>query len=119
MENNENKNLQNRREFFKEAARKALPIFGFIALMSNPMIASAVGNEPMGCDGACKSNCVGGCRGRCQSGCRTDCKENCKGQTSAFGDDKNCRDCKNFCFGCQGYCQGSCKGSCSRNSSIG
>ena len=118
MENNKNNETQNRREFFKEAAKKALPILGAVALMSNPVIVKAVNIESTSCDGACKSNCVGGCRGECRGGCLTSCSENCKGQTSAYGNDKNCRDCQNYCFGCQGYCQGTCKGSCTRGSRL-
>ena len=45
MENGENKNLQGRREFFKEAAKRVLPIIGAVALMSNPVIAKAMGKE--------------------------------------------------------------------------
>lgn len=121
MENGENKDLQGRREFFKEAAKKALPILGAVALMGNPVIAKAVEMESTscerGCTYTCKDDCTAGCRGGCKSGCRTSCSEGCKGQSSAYGDSSSCRDCQNYCFGCQGYCQGTCKGSCASTSS--
>lgn len=98
MENGENKNLQGRREFFKEAAKKALPLLGVVALISNPMIAKAVERESLGCNGLCQrtctqtcaSNCRGGCKGSCDSGCKTGCYNTCK-------------------TGCSNSCYGSCK----------
>ena len=100
MENEENKNLQGRRDFFKEAARKALPIFGFIALMSNPIIARAVENDSNGCTG---QSCTGGCYGGCE-GCRYSCTGTCKG---------GCNGCQ---YTCEGTCQGACKARCTYGS---
>ena len=86
MGNGENKNLQGRREFFKQAAKKALPILGAVALMSNPMIAKAVDGELLGCNGCydycqkgCKSGCEGGCKDHCALSCSESCRNTCRG----------------------------------------
>lgn len=95
-----NNETQSRREFFKEAARKALPIIGAAALMSNPVIANAVetnitncnscSNTCKGsCDKTCKNTCIGTCSGGCQKtctntcigGCGYACKDNCQYQS--------------------------------------
>ncbi|MBR0539766.1 MAG: Cys-Xaa-Xaa-Xaa repeat radical SAM target protein [Bacteroidales bacterium] len=78
MENGENKDLQGRREFFKEAARKALPLLGVVALMSNPVIAKAMEkNACDGCTGSCSYTCSGTCSGACSGGCSGSCKGGC------------------------------------------
>ena len=77
MENNK-KETQNRREFFKEAAKKALPILGAIALLSNPVIANAMEkNACDGCTGSCSYTCSGSCSGACSGGCKGSCKGGC------------------------------------------
>ena len=45
---NKNEGLQSRRDFFKKAAKNALPILGAIALIGTPKIVKA--EEVMGCD---------------------------------------------------------------------
>lgn len=77
MKNNkENEELQSRREFFKEAAKKALPVIGAIALVSSPIVAQAAEKVPMGCE----NNCSGTCAGRCEGGCAENgCKGGCSG----------------------------------------
>ena len=82
MENNE---TQNRRQFFKEAAKKALPIIGAVALLGNPVIAKAMESETMGCKyecaGACRKGCSTTCTGSCKNGCTscsTTCTNTCK-----------------------------------------
>lgn len=77
----QNEELQNRREFFRSAAKKMLPIIGAIALASSPIIAqTSEKNAPMGCEYGCSggcylncSSCVGGCRGTCWATCRNNC----------------------------------------------
>ena len=96
----EYKELQNRREFFKNAAKKALPIIGAIALASSPILSQAAEKEPMGCNG-CQDYCVEGCRvgcgGKCADHCAHSCSESCVGA---------CRGgCKN---GCGNYCKKGC-----------
>jgi len=88
-EKKQNEELQSRREFFKEAAKKALPVIGAIALASSPIIAQAAEMAPDDCTGVCSY----GCGRQCSSGCSGSCAGTCDGA-------------------CKGYCQGSCKGSC-------
>ncbi|MBQ3353631.1 MAG: Cys-Xaa-Xaa-Xaa repeat radical SAM target protein [Bacteroidales bacterium] len=121
MENNK-KETQNRREFFKEAAKKALPILGAVALLANPVIARAAESEPMGCTGTCyqscyggctgcQSNCDGGCSGGCSRSCSNSCALNC--QASAGGKNTGCGDCRVYCYGsCSDTCSRHCNGSC-------
>jgi hypothetical protein len=77
--------LQSRRQFFKKAAKGALPILGAIALANMPMLASA-SETRMGCYGSgcssgcsygCANTCVGGCDGSCAGGCHTGCLQGC------------------------------------------
>ena len=112
MENKEKNETQSRREFFKEAARKALPILGVVALMSNPMLAKAVESEPMGCE---KGTCNAGCYNGCHKSCLSNCAIGCEGSSHSVG--YNCDGCKGRCMGgCTGGCSGTCSGSCSRSS---
>lgn len=96
----ENKQNQTRREFFKEAAKKALPIIGAVALLSNPVIAKAMDNEPMGCRYGCAGTCSTSCSGTCTTGCYTSCYNTCR--TTC---DRTCQG------GCMGTCNGACTGS--------
>lgn len=90
-QNSKNEELQSRREFFKKAAKGALPILG-IAIMANvPMISNASESEYCTCAG----NCSGGCRGTCVTGCSTGCNGNCS------------KTCQGSCYkGCSTTCQG-------------
>lgn len=98
----ENKKLEGRREFFKEAAKRVLPIIGAVALMSNPVIAKAVEKEHMDCNGyGCMYSCSGACRDAC-TGCSGTCKNTC-----SYACDSTCKG------SCQGSCQGRCQYSCS------
>lgn len=83
-----NEELQTRRQFFKKAAKGALPILAAIALASAPAIVNAAEKSPMGCTGTCTNTCHGACLG---------CSTNCYGT------------CKGGCQGCSTSCQGSCK----------
>lgn len=95
-----NEKIQNRREFFKAAATRVLPLIGAVALISNPVIAKAVEaditecksctNTCKGsCDKTCKNTCIGSCSGGCQKtctntcigGCGNACKDSCKYQS--------------------------------------
>lgn len=46
--NEKNEELQSRREFFKKAAKGALPILGAILLSGAPQILNAAEKSPMG-----------------------------------------------------------------------
>lgn len=78
--------LQSRREFFKRAAKGALPILGAIVLSNAPIFVRAAESE--GC--TCGSSCTGTC-----DGCSGSCKGTCRG-----------------CYGCSGTCDGTCRGTC-------
>lgn len=89
MKKEKNEGLQSRREFFKKAAKGALPILGAIVLANTPTIMHAAESEYCTCSG----NCKGACSGSCISQCRVSCGNSCKG-------------------GCEYTCQSTCSGSC-------
>lgn len=95
MKSKKNEELQSRREFFKRAAKAALPIVGAVVLANAPIIAKAA--TPDDCKYGCSSLCYSSCRGSCQYNCYTGCQSNCRGGCSGS---------------CQGCCQASCSGSC-------
>ena len=75
-----NEELQSRREFFKNAAKGALPILGAIVLASNPILSKAAtheGGKEMSCNLGCYSSCDGTCSGGCM-GCRGTCTGGCE-----------------------------------------
>lgn len=79
---NENNNLQGRRMFFKEAAKKALPILGAVLLLNNSSMANILKSEVFDCDSAsCEAACAKSCGGSC-SGCSGSCKGTCSGGCS-------------------------------------
>ena len=98
-EKKKNEELQNRREFFKNAAKKALPILGAIALAGAPILSQAAEKEPMECS-YCHDSCYGYCRGGCTGSCNTSCYGSCQGS-------------------CQNRCQGSCSTGCGSSSYYG
>ena len=100
MKQNKNEELQSRREFFKRAAKGALPILGAIALANMPVIANA-GESAMGCKYGCSTGCYTACQGSCKSSCSGSCKNGCDG-------------CK---YTCSGSCKNSCSGTCKHSSS--
>ena len=73
--NKKNEELQSRREFFKKAARSALPILGAIALATTPQLGQAA--EAMRCD--CTAMCTNTCNVSCLHYCRSGCGATCKG----------------------------------------
>ena len=75
--NKKNEELQSRREFFKKAAKGALPILGAIALANVPAISKAT--EATACSQAfCTTACVSGCYNGCKQGCKTECYHSSK-----------------------------------------
>ena len=80
MKTNKNEELQSRRDFFKAAAKAALPVIGAVVLSQLPMTTQA---SPMGCASY-------SCSHVCQDTCRNYCNGNCD------------NTCKNY--GCRGYC---------------
>lgn len=84
--------LQSRREFFKKAAKGALPILGAIALASMPGVVKAAEEAPMGCNAGCVNTCYGYCTRSCQNGCLNSCYT-----------------------ACTNTCSGTCSGGCARS----
>lgn len=82
--NKKNEELQTRREFFKKAAKGALPILGIAFLSSIPVISTKATTQCDSCTGIC-TGCQGGCTGSCRLGCGggctgcTGCSINCTG----------------------------------------
>ena len=93
--NERNEELQSRREFFKKAAKGALPILGAIVMAQMPILSKAV---PKNVEAECYCyGCVGGCQGECLYTCRTSCYNTCY----------------DTCTGtCRGTCYGSCQNTC-------
>lgn len=87
-EKNKREEIQSRREFFKKAAKAALPVVGAAILSSVPFIKA---EAAMRCD-HCTTSCSVGCEGGCKSGCYQGC----------YG-------------GCENTCSGSCSGGCARS----
>lgn len=100
-EKTKNEGVQSRREFFKSAAKKALPILSAITLVSSPIMSKAA--EVMSCGYGCTYGCGVGCGRSCSNNCSGGCKGGCGGACSY--------SCQNTC---KGSCQSSCKGWCSR-----
>ena len=72
MENNKNNETQNRREFFKEAAKKALPIMGILVLSKTPFHLNAMQSSTCAdksCTNTCEGNCTKWCNGTCHTSC--------------------------------------------------
>ncbi|MDE5787709.1 MAG: Cys-Xaa-Xaa-Xaa repeat radical SAM target protein [Bacteroidaceae bacterium] len=87
MKNNKNNaELQSRREFFKNAAKSALPILGAIVLANMPMITSAAETSSTSCSGCnnrCMNSCFNTCHGKCDRHCSDNCSSNCRGTCSS------------------------------------
>ena len=93
MSNKKNEELQSRREFFKKAAKGALPILGAIALANAPSVIKAASSDPTACSlNSCAFTCSGGCSGTCGGSCGMGCSGSCKGG----------------CGGCRAACMSSC-----------
>lgn len=77
--NVKNEELQSRREFFKKAAKGALPILGAIALAGVPGLVNSAEVPSMGCDYSCAASCQKSCYSGCQGTCNTTCQGGCRG----------------------------------------
>ncbi|MBQ5681266.1 MAG: Cys-Xaa-Xaa-Xaa repeat radical SAM target protein, partial [Bacteroidaceae bacterium] len=66
--NEKNEGLQSRRDFFKKAAKGALPILGALMLSSTPTVTKAA-ETPMGCNFGCTTGCSMGCYTTCRMMC--------------------------------------------------
>ena len=82
-----NEELQSRREFFKQAAKAALPVVGAAILASVPFVKSEAvtfcgGTCQNTCSGTCLQSCKGDCTGTCTTGCYNGCRNTCHGTCS-------------------------------------
>lgn len=97
-----NEELQNRREFFKKAAKAALPVIGAVVLANVPIAKSKAAT---GCDGYCYTGCASSCDNGCFIGCRGGCDDYCN-STCVGGCYVTCD------YGCKSTCEGQCRGTC-------
>ncbi len=120
--------LQSRREFFKKAAKAALPVVGAI-VVSNPLFAQIGGTSNFHvvpnpahsgancreCTGECSGSCQGYCLDTCKGTCENTCSGSCDGSNSAGNPNTSCGyGCSSSCAGsCHGTCYRTCKNSCS------
>lgn len=86
MEDKKNNELRSRREFFKKAAKGALPILGAIVLANVPLVTKAAessmdcsGSCSWGCGRVCSTGCSNSCSGTCSGGCKGGCSSSCSG----------------------------------------
>lgn len=85
-----NEELQSRREFFKKAAKAALPVVGAVVLASMPSDIFATNTtECNGCSGTCTGSCVGSCTGSCIGGCSGSCSGSCRGKVSSVSSNRS------------------------------
>lgn len=83
-----NEELQSRREFFKKAAKSALPVVGAVLLSQVSTIPALAATECSGCTGACVTTCAGTCMGTCKGSCDASCQGTCDGSCKAGCGDK-------------------------------
>lgn len=79
---NENEELQSRREFFKKAAKAALPVIGAVVVASLPI--EKANSQYCTCAMNCYGSCSGSCKFTCSGGCSQTCEGQCRG-TCIYG----------------------------------
>lgn len=100
MDNNE-KNIQSRREFFKNSLKKTLPIIAGVTLMTQPLQLIAH-DAPTACEGSCSGSCQGDCIGSCKGDCSGSCGKNCGNNCAGTCDTTCTRGCTGTCIeGCK------------------
>ena len=72
---NSNEEILSRREFFKKAAKTALPIFG--AIVAGSILSSCEPYEGTISCSDCSGTCDGGCSGDCWRACHDECASSC------------------------------------------
>lgn len=73
------KDLQSRREFFKSAAKAALPVIGAMVVANFPLVeahADSCKECTNSCTGTC-AECFAGCTSNCGYNCSGNCKQSC------------------------------------------
>ncbi len=107
-----NKELQTRREFFKSAAKGALPILGMVVLGPTLLASCQRDDEEENSKGSGGSTCGSSCKGKCKGTCTGHCMSTCKGLAISSPSYSMCKGtCKGECYSaCRGTCMGSSKG---------
>lgn len=109
MKNKQPNGLHTRREFFKKAIQKVLPILTAITLSNIPAYSKPTKNN-LFCEWGCENGCVYECTGNCYLTCSGSCYASCAGSSDKK---HNCSECNYSCTNtCKGNCT-SCKGTCS------
>ena len=93
--------IHSRRDFFKNIAKKVLPMIAVIALGINPIKLKAM--QSTDCENSCENTCSKACSNSCTESCTNCCKGQCYACTGS---------CSSCCLGCACSCQGSCSGTC-------
>ena len=83
MENKKNEELQSRREFFKKAAKAALPVVGAVVLGSLPIV-DVEAQSCKDCNNSCVWRCYQGCRADCKGLCTNSCDASCQHHCTAM-----------------------------------
>lgn len=97
----DNKDLQTRIEFFRNAVKAVLPIIGVVVLSGIPRVVKAAENPVMGCKYA---SCIAMCSENCSRQCHGSCRTSCHGDSCS-------NQCKRYCsYACSANCQSSCVG---------
>lgn len=99
------KELQTRREFFKQAALSSLPIISMAVLPT--FFSGCEENSPSSGGSSSSTGCNAKCSSNCSAVCRNQCESNAKWRPS------NCTGSS-----CKGSCWSSCKNTCKSTSKI-
>lgn len=118
--------IQNRRQFFKEAAKSAIPVLfsltiipTFVSCNKDKSIEDSFSCDgtcnaecsstcTTSCTGACSKDCSAECGNSCKNGCLGTCKSGCSGSSTNSG----CSSCSNSC---SSICANSCESICSNS----
>ena len=88
MKQSKSEETQSRREFFKSAAKAALPVVGALLLTHVVPTTALAATQCGGCSGACVYTCEGTCNGTCTGSCDSSCKGTCEGSCRTGCGDK-------------------------------
>lgn len=115
------KHLQNRREFFKEASEKMLPVLGLAILVPTPFFTSCRKDPSCAeCSSSCTSSCSesstnSGCSS-CSTGCSSSCGDACSSGCGSSCAEACSRSCGEACSSsCSNECSNECSSNCSNN----
>ena len=114
-----NKNIQSRRDFFKNAAKRILPILASITTIASIPV-KTLAKPHFGCGWSCLYSCAGSCLNLCPMSCVNQCAIMCGNGCSGGCQDtcsQGCSSCVAQCrLGCGKGCSGTCIAQCSNYS---